>query len=225
MRLLAIDTSTRLASVAVVDAGRSAERTAPADRSHRSADLLTLIDAACRELAVAPRELDAIAVGAGPGSFTGLRIGLATAKGIAFAANRPLWLVSSLAALVADDPPASGVAIGVLDARRDEVYVGAYRDGVLIEPERAMAPGQLAAWATALDPDVRFAGDALDVYPTLAPLGARWHTTTPQAGAVARLALAGPRVNALIEGTPSYIRASEAELKYPDGVPGALRSR
>ncbi len=222
MRLLAIDTSTRLASVAVVDGDRLAERTGPADRGHRSADLLVLIDAACRELAVAPRELEAVAVGAGPGSFTGLRIGLATAKGIAFAANRPLWLVSSLAALVAGVP---GVAIGVLDARRDEVYVGAYRDGVLIEPERAIAPGQLAAWASGHAPDARYAGDALEVYPVLAPLTARWQSTTPQARAVASLALAGPRVDALIEGIPSYIRASEAELKYPDGVPGALRSR
>ncbi len=223
MRLLAIETSTRLASVAVVVDDRTAERIATADRSHRSVDLLMLIDAACRELAVAPRELDAVAIGAGPGSFTGLPHRPRHREGHQqFAASRPLWLVSSRPARVAGVP---GLAIGGLDARRDEVYAGAYRGGVLIEPERAMAPGQLAAWAATLDADARFAGDALDVYPVLAPLAARWQVTTPRARAIAMLALGGPRIDALVDGVPSYIRASEAELKYPDGVPGALRSR
>ena len=76
----------------------------------------------------APRDLDAVAIGAGPGSFTGLRIGMATAKGIAFAAECPLWAVSSLAALAhaaGRDPDA--IVVAVLDARRGEVYAGAYR--------------------------------------------------------------------------------------------------
>ena len=127
--------------------------------------------------------------------------------------------MSSLAALVHGEP---GVAVGVLDARRGEVYAGAYRDGALAQPERVMAPGELAAWA---GPDARFAGDALAVYGDLAALAPRWRVATPSALAVARLALAGARVDVLAHGAPAYIRPAEAEIKYPDGVPGALRRR
>jgi tRNA threonylcarbamoyladenosine biosynthesis protein TsaB len=220
MRILGIDTSTRTSSVAVVTGDRVAERATGGEG--RGTDLLVLVDAACRELGIAPRELDAIAVGAGPGSFTGLRIGMATAKGIALAADRPLWLASSLAALVAG---VAGVAIGVLDARRGEIYAGAYRDGVLVEPERVMAPEALAGWADGISPAAVFAGDALGAYPSLAPLGERWRTATPTGRAVATLALAGPRTDARVDAIPTYIRKAEAEVMYPDGVPGALRSR
>nr|HEX4318400.1 tRNA (adenosine(37)-N6)-threonylcarbamoyltransferase complex dimerization subunit type 1 TsaB [Kofleriaceae bacterium] len=216
MKLLAIDTATRVVSVAVVDGDRAAVR----EHESRGTDLLVLVDAACRELGVAPAELEAVAVGAGPGSFTGLRIGMATAKGVAFAAGAPLWAVSSLAALVADD--ATGVAVAVLDARRGELYAGAYRDGVLVEPERVIAPGELAAWA---GPDARFVGDALAVYPELAALAARWRHATPPARSIAQLALAGARADVVVHGAPAYLRPAEAELKYPDGVPGALRRR
>jgi len=98
-----------------------------------------------------------------------------------------------------------------------------------------MAPGELAAWVAELaggDPAaprvVRFAGDAIDAHPALAPLtGAHpWLAArTPSGRAVARLALAGARVDITLGGAPTYIRPSEAEVKYPDGVPGALRKR
>lgn len=214
MKLVAIDTSTAVASACVRDGERVAVRHGA--RQGRGVDLLVLVDEACRELAIAPRELEAVAVGAGPGSFTGLRIGMATAKGIAFAAGCPLWAVSSLAAL-ANGP---GLVCGVLDARRGELYAGLYRDGALQEPERVIAPAELAAWA---GPDARFVGDALAVHPVLAGLAARWTEATPSAVAVAELALAGARRDVLTEGVPSYIRPSEAEVMYPDGVPGALR--
>jgi tRNA threonylcarbamoyladenosine biosynthesis protein TsaB len=202
----------------------------------------------------APRGIDAIAIGAGPGSFTGLRIGMATAKGIAFAAQRPLWAVSSLAALADDarqelatDPEratdprlasAGSVICAVLDARRGEVFAGCFRDGLALAPERVMAPAELAPWvaevAGAADPAlprprVYFAGDALEVHQgalaALLALGPWLTTRTPSGCAVARLALAGARVDITLDGAPTYIRPSEAEVKYPDGVPGALRRR
>lgn len=237
MKVLGLDSATLTAGIAIVDDTRVLAE-ARHDQSGRTADLLVTLDATCKRAGVAPTELDAIAVGAGPGSFTGLRIGMATAKGIAFAADRPLWAVSSLAALAMDGathlaneqlfPYLDGLVVAVLDARRGEVFAGCYEASslALVGDERVLAPRELAAWVTSHAGDrlVSYAGDAIDAFPEeLAPLAATWHRTTPSGTSVARLALAGARVDVLVSGGPTYIRPSEAEVMYPDGVPGALR--
>ena len=254
MKVLGLDTATATAGVAIVDEHGRVLAEARHDTSGRGADLLVTIDEVCRAAGVAPAAITAVAVGAGPGSFTGLRIGMATAKGIAFAARRPLWAVSSLAAL-ADDAVhelandqllahVDGVICAVLDARRGEVFAGCFRHGALLAPERVMAPGELGPWVAELahaaapelpapsgapGPVISFAGDAITAYhDVLAPLamhGPWLAARTPSGGAVARLALAGDRVDITLGGAPTYIRPSEAEVKYPDGVPGALRRR
>jgi tRNA threonylcarbamoyladenosine biosynthesis protein TsaB len=235
VKVLGLDTATHTAGIALVE-GHHLLADARHDSGGRGSDLLVAIDEVFRRAGVGPRELDAIAIGAGPGSFTGLRIGMATAKGIAFAARRPLWAVSSLAALAEDAAcelaglaePAGTVIVAALDARRGEVFAGCFRDGVLLAPERVLAPGELAGWVDSLAgaAPVRFAGDALPAHAVLAPLADRWLlAATPSGQAVAWLALAGAREDVLLHGAPSYIRPSEAEVKYPDGVPGALRTR
>ena len=238
MKLLGLDTATSTAGIALVDGERVLGETRH-DASGRGADLLVKIDELFRAAGVAPTALDAVAIGAGPGSFTGLRIGMATAKGIAFAANRPLWAVSSLAALAHDARHElatrglpEGAIFAVLDARRGEVFAGGFRGGVALGPERVMAPHELAPWVAELagsEPHVAFAGDAIEAHrDTLAGLAAhhRWlDARTPSGLAVARLALAGARADITVGGVPAYIRPSEAEVKYPDGVPGALPRR
>lgn len=237
MRVLGLDTATHTAGIAIVDGDGAVIAETTHDSSGRSSDLLVALDDVCKRAGVSPRELDAVAIGAGPGSFTGLRIGMATAKGIAFAAKRPLWAVSSLAALAHDALEAlanqqlfthvDGVIVAALDARRGEVFAGCYRHGALLGVERVLPPTELVPWATALagDAAVSYAGDALAAHDALAPLAEIWlrDVTTPSGRAVARVALAGPRQDVLTGGAPTYIRASEAEIKYPDGVPGALR--
>lgn len=248
MKVLGLDTATLTAGVAIVDGDDATARVlaeARHDASHRSNDLLVTIDRLCREASVAPAALDAIAVGAGPGSFTGLRIGMATAKGIAFAAGRPLWAVSSLAALAYDAvaelatqqlfPYLDGVIVAVLDARRGEVFAGCYRTTAggdplaLVDVERVLAPGELVPWVTSVAAGdlASYAGDAIAAHAdVLAPLADTWLAPrTPSGAAIARLALAGPRTDVLTGGAPTYIRLAEAEVKYPDGVPGALRRR
>ncbi len=223
MKVLAIDTATLAASIAIVDGDRVLVQIAH-DVSGRTSDLLVPIDRACTEAGLAPGALDAIAIGGGPGSFTGLRIGMATAKGIAFAIGRPLWLVSSLAAL-AGVHRAAGTVAAVLDARKGEVYAACFRivDGVpvVVTEAAVMAPAALAGFAAGA---TAFYGDALAAYPeALAALVPAWHAGTPSAVEVARLALAGDRTDILVAGAPMYIRKSEAEVMYPDGIPGALR--
>jgi tRNA threonylcarbamoyladenosine biosynthesis protein TsaB len=246
MTVLGLDTATATAGIAIVDQDGRVLAEARHATAGRGADLLVAIDRVCRDAAVAPAELDAVAIGAGPGSFTGLRIGMATAKGIAFAARRPLWAVSSLAALAADAaeelageqrPVHAGVICAALDARRGELFAGCYRGSAALGPERVMPPGELAAWVAERvaaeagggpAPTVRFAGDAIDAYPALSALAGAYPwlaARTPSGRAVARLALAGARVDITLGGAPTYIRPSEAEVKYPDGVPGALRRR
>lgn len=225
MMILGVDTSTPVASVAIVDGGSViADVQQHDDRRGRSTDLLVMIDALCRRAAIGPRDLDAVAIGAGPGSFTSLRIGMATAKGIAFAANCPVWAVSSLAALAHEqlDRTPQATVTAVLDARRAEVYAGTYRrDGkrtVLVGDERVMSPSDLIAF---VPPGSLVVADSRDVVSAF-PLA---REATPAGAAVGRLALTGSHVNVLVSGAPSYIRPSEAEVKYPDGVPGALRKR
>ena len=101
--ILAIETATPTARVAVLgrDGARRAAREATAER--HSSNLLRLCDEVLREAGVGPAALDAIACGAGPGSFTGLRVGLAVGKGLALPTERPFFLISSLAALALGD--------------------------------------------------------------------------------------------------------------------------
>ena len=225
MNVLGIDTSTVTLSVAMLrDGAVAGQRTDQVERNRTG--LLTVIDALFADVGLSPSDIDAVAVGAGPGSFTGLRIGMATAKGIAFAIGRPLWAVSSLAALAhaALAPDDAGTVVAVLDARRGEVYAGAYRrvgaSVILVGEEHVFAPAR----ATTLAPDARYTGDAAAVHPELAALAGSWGTT-PTARAVAELAIAGHHTDVLVGGVPTYVRPSEAEVKYPDGVPGALRKR
>lgn len=251
MKVLGLDTATLTSGIAIVD-DRKVLAEARHDGSARTADLLVAIDRVCKEAGVAPMELDAVAVGAGPGSFTGLRIGMATAKGIAFATGKPLWAVSSLAALAWDgratvnvndrlDEYYSDIYFAVLDARRGEVFAGAYwlagERWAQLGEERVLSPADFVTWAHELVegvaprpdplPHVRFAGDGIDAYPdALASRRDHWLAPrTPSGVAVAKLALSGTRVDVLVGGGPTYIRPSEAEVMYPDGVPGALRKR
>ena len=113
MLTLAFDTATEVATSALVDDGEVL-----GERASRAATLLEDVDALLRQGGAHPRDLDALAIGIGPGSFTGVRIGLATARGLAFALDLPGAGVSTLAALAAGAPG----ALPVVDARRSEVF-------------------------------------------------------------------------------------------------------
>jgi tRNA threonylcarbamoyladenosine biosynthesis protein TsaB len=129
--LLCIETATDICSVAVFENGQlRAECRAEKPLSH-AARLTSLIDACCRQADRSLKEMDGLAVSIGPGSFTSLRIGLSTAKGIAYALDKPLLPLSSLAILAAGARSAITQTSGVLlvpmiDARRMEVYCAAY---------------------------------------------------------------------------------------------------
>ncbi len=114
MVILAFDTATDVATSALVDGGEVL-----GERVSRAATLLEDVDALLRQAGAQTRDVDALAVGIGPGSFTGVRIGLSTARGLALALGIPVAGISTLAALEAGAPG----ALPVIDARRREVFV------------------------------------------------------------------------------------------------------
>lgn len=223
MKLLGLDTATMTASAAVIiDGAVAAAEDIHTGHGATSEGLMPLIARVLERAGVAPRDLDAVAVGAGPGSFTGLRIGMATAKGIAFAAGIPLWAVSSLAALAlgAVRRGATGTIIPVLDARRGELYAGFYRDDLTaLAPDAVLTADALRERSVSYT-DRAVVGHEVDGFGTHMAV-----PRTPGAVEVALLALRGERVDVLVGGAPVYIRPSEAEVMYPDGVPGARRKQ
>ena len=129
MLILAFDTATDVATSALVDDGEVL-----GERASRAATVLEDVDALLRQAGAHTRELGALAVGTGPGSFTGVRVGLATARGLALALGVPVAGVSTLDALAAGAPG----ALPVIDARRGEVFV-------LDAEPRVLQPGEIEA--------------------------------------------------------------------------------
>lgn len=251
MLVAAVDTATLGLSCALVEVAPGAaprtvaasEERAPASGKHGGHGarlpqaLLELLAANGRAL----RDVDGWAVGLGPGSFTGLRIGLATLKGLAYAGRRPVAGASSLAAMAlaaAPDAPDGAVLVPLLDAKKGEVYAGFYRavaGGVeRLQPDADLSPEALAERVRALlaangAAPLAF-GEGLDAFAAkldgkVSRLATR--VTTPAAAAVA--ALAAPSLigaafdpQRLFALEPHYVRASEAEVKFPHGLgPGA----
>ena len=122
MRVLGLDTATRRASVGLlIDGEVVVEQSRPAQGSH-AVSLLPLIDAVLRQANCAVRGLDAVAVSSGPGSFTGLRVGISVAKGFARATGVRLVAVPTLEGLARTVPGQPGVICALLDARKGELY-------------------------------------------------------------------------------------------------------
>jgi tRNA threonylcarbamoyladenosine biosynthesis protein TsaB len=182
-------------------------------------------------------DVEGYAVGLGPGSFTGLRIGLATWKGLAYANRRPIAGASSLAAMAlgaAGSAPEGALLVPLLDARKGEVYAGFYREGgsgfAAAAPEAALAPEALAARLATLEPrrELRLGfGEGFLAYrERLAGAVAHLEAgpATPSAEMVARLVASRLAQQPFDSSTlfalePHYVRLSEAEIKFPHGLP------
>ena len=127
MTILALDSSGLVASVAIIAEGTLlAEYTVNYKKTH-SQTLLPMLDEIVRMVDLDKKAIDAVAVAAGPGSFTGLRIGSATAKGLGLALGKPIIEVPTLAGIACNLGFVRGLVCPVMDARRQQVYSGIYR--------------------------------------------------------------------------------------------------
>jgi tRNA threonylcarbamoyladenosine biosynthesis protein TsaB len=171
MRLLGMDTSTRAGSLAAVDGGRVVGSVEIASQLDHSLRLVPAAEFLLSRLGWRATELDAIAVTLGPGSFTGLRVGIATALGLARGAGTRVVGVGTLPALAraAEAPPAGGWICACLDAGRGEVYAatfaGAPDGGDLREAPCVIPPERLCEQLAGRR--VRFVGDGAERYAAL----------------------------------------------------------
>ena len=231
MKLLAIDTSNRPLSVAVLDDTQIlATTTTNVGRNH-SSTLLPIIEQAMAQAKVKPEELERVVVAAGPGSYTGLRIGVTTAKTLAFTLNKALVGVSSLAVLAGNVVTEGQLVAPLFDARRDNVFAGLYR----IENQRpvniiADQHVSVAAWGeqlAAYNEPIIFIGSDVDKY--VAPLQQQLTTQfvraqpqldLPQAAVLGLMGRTMTPVSEIHNFVPNYLRLTQAErdwqAKHPE---------
>ena len=225
MKLLAIDSSGLVASVAFLEDGvLLAEYTVNYKKTH-SQTLLPMLDAAASMIDMDLKTLDAIAVAGGPGSFTGLRIGSATAKGLGLALDKPLISVPTVDALAYNLYDAEGLVCPMMDARRCQFYTGIYRfnnhELLTVAAQKPEAVADLAEELNRLGEPVTVLGDGAAVYReklqellkvpfTEAPP----HLNRQRAGALGALALKyyeEGKIQTAREHQPEYLRLSQAE--------------
>jgi len=229
MRLLAVDTSTPTEGVAALDGetARAVIHTTSAQTHARR--LMSTVDSALTMAGMTIEDCDGFAVTVGPGSFTGLRIGISAVKGFALATNKPVVGVSTLEALAAGIPGLSGRICPLLDARKGQVYAALYQCGgeglEVIEPPRVVDPEM---WLRRVDGPCLFVGDGVGAYRHLIEervvSGARFAPPcfhAPNACVVGRIGIREfERGNTVPVDrlTPLYIRKSDAEIKLEKGM-------
>ncbi|HEY2257470.1 MAG TPA: tRNA (adenosine(37)-N6)-threonylcarbamoyltransferase complex dimerization subunit type 1 TsaB [Variovorax sp.] len=211
-RLLAFDTSTEALSIAVRHGDRLFEHVGPGG-AQSSSTLIPSIQQLLRAAGLALGELDAIAFGRGPGSFTGLRTACSVAQGLGFGAGLRLLPIDTLHALAEEARHRFGATrvVALLDARMDQVYAAAYD---LALPLATSEAELLAPEAVLVPPGWTLAGNAFAAYGDRLPAAAARHEALPTAAAMLRLApalLAAGRSVAPAEAWPLYVRDKVAQ--------------
>ena len=225
MKILALDSSGLVASVAVMeDDTMLAEFTMNYKKTH-SQTLLPMLDEMAKMIELDLNTVDAIAVAGGPGSFTGLRIGSATAKGLGLALHKPLISIPTVDGLAYNLCGTEKIVCPLMDARRNQVYTGIYEfEGntlKVIEPQMAVDISVIAEKLNTLGREVIFLGDGYPVYEKkleelmrIPYMAAPAHLSRQRAGALGTLALAYAKEGKLesaADHQPDYLRLSQAE--------------
>ncbi|RKD34797.1 tRNA (adenosine(37)-N6)-threonylcarbamoyltransferase complex dimerization subunit type 1 TsaB [Lacrimispora algidixylanolytica] len=224
MNILGIESSSLVASVAIVtDQVLTAEYTVNFKKTH-SQTLLPMLDEIVTMTGFELETIDAIAVSAGPGSFTGLRIGSATGKGLGLALDKPMISIPTVDAMAYNLYGCAAIVCPIMDARRDQVYTGIYenKDGFSIRKEAcAMDINDLILELNQMGDTVIFLGDGVPVYKkqieesmTVPFSFAPAHVNRQRAASVAALGSLYYEEGKLVtaaEHAPDYLRKPQAE--------------
>lgn len=225
MKLVVLDSSGLVASVAIMeDDTLIGEYTINYKKTH-SQTLLPMLDEVVNMTETDLESIDAIAIAKGPGSFTGLRIGSATAKGLGLALKKPIVSVPTVEALAYNLYESSGYICPIMDARRNQVYTGIYqwKDGVftVVEDQCARSIDETIDAINQLGEHVIFLGDGVPVFrdrikeqATVSVSFAPAHLNRQRAGAVGSLAMEYYRAGKIERAEdyqPEYLRKSQAE--------------
>ena len=158
MKILGIDTSTAIGSIGLIDEGEIiAEQTLSISRQHASR-LIPAIDQTLKSAELKIRDIDAVAVAIGPGSFTGVRIAVSTAKTICYAIERPVIGISTLESIAYNLAYIPSEICVILDARKDEVYSAVFKNGVRQSNDRCLT---ISAILSEITPHAIFVGNGL----------------------------------------------------------------
>ncbi len=225
MKLLALDSSGLVASVAIVtEEAMLAEYTVNYKKTH-SQTLLPMLDEIVKMTEMDLSEIDAIAVAAGPGSFTGLRIGSATAKGLGLALDKPIIAVPTLEGLAYNVFCTDRLICPMMDARRNQVYTGLYEfnggEIITVKQQSASSIEDILQEINQSGRKVIFIGDGTAVYKDkieemtkvsyeFAPV----HLNRQRAGAIGALGIIyfkNNRIETALQHEPVYLRLSQAE--------------
>ncbi|MER0122737.1 tRNA (adenosine(37)-N6)-threonylcarbamoyltransferase complex dimerization subunit type 1 TsaB [Streptococcus sp. ZJ93] len=212
MKILALDTSNQTLAVALVENGRlQADMTLAVKKNH-SMSLMPTIDFLMQSVGWKPTDLERIVVAQGPGSYTGLRIGVATAKTLAYTLGVDLVGLSSLQALVPKE--LDGLVVPVIDARRNHVYAGFYENGQAVKTDTYLSFEDLLEEVKDYE-HVTFVGEVgafVEQIGAASPK-AQYQTTLPSAY---QLALDGEHVpvSEVMSFEPRYLKRVEAEANW-----------
>lgn len=229
MFVLGIDTATRVAGAAIAGEDRLISERLIHNLQTHSQNIIPMISQVMDDAGLKPEDLHGIAVTGGPGSFTGLRIGMSVAKTMGLTLNLPVISVSTLKALAWNLYRAEGLICPILDAKKNEVYTCVYRSGdngleEVFRPA-ALSPEQLIVHLEEYGAEkIHFLGDGVPVYGDTIRLAlgqralfAPLINAFPRAGAVAELGLTKLLAGSLADPTflqPVYLRRSEAEITW-----------
>lgn len=225
MKILAIDSSGLVASAAIIeDENMVAEYTINYKKTH-SQTLLPMIDEIVKMTDTDLNSIDAIAVAGGPGSFTGLRIGSATAKGLGLALNKPLIHIPTVDGLAFNLYGTDKIICPIMDAKRNQVYTGLYEfmntQFNILEAQMAVSIDQIINKINTIGRTVIFVGDGISVYAeqiqnqiTVDYSFAPAHLNKQRASSIGTLAKSyfeEGEIETASEHKPEYLRLSQAE--------------
>ena len=164
MKILVIDTSGPVCGVAVMDEEKVYSEYTAQNKNTHSASLMPMIERALEAAGMTLGDMDAVAAVTGPGSFTGVRIGVATAKGIAHGAGLPCIAVDALEALSESAGDFDGIVCPIQDARAGQVYGAAFRNGERLIPDAPMKLEEYLDTVSGLGSRFLFTGDGAPVF-------------------------------------------------------------